>query len=101
MSTFSRPLGNSTSSLRICPKPAKNWEQWSRAQEAGLGVGEGQQQVQTDKHRKRHAAAYMRIRVHELLDTVNAEYLDAKLRWVPAEFIEFSDGLKPNAATRA
>ncbi|KAK8137858.1 hypothetical protein PG984_001238 [Apiospora sp. TS-2023a] len=57
--------------------------------------------VQSDRLRKQGASAYLRYRVDNLYDTVMAEYLDAKLRWVPADLIDFQNGEKPNIAIRS
>ncbi|KAK8088291.1 hypothetical protein PG997_003252 [Apiospora hydei] len=81
------------------PKSAKTREQWARRLEGGHDVD--QQQVQTHRSRKGGAAAYMRYRVDKLLDAIIPEYLDAKCRWAPADLIDFSDGEKPSATTRA
>ncbi|KAK8044142.1 hypothetical protein PG993_004166 [Apiospora rasikravindrae] len=85
---------------RDLPKAAKNEVAYRRAM-CYRGLAIPMEEPQEDPARKQHQPAYLRIRLDELGHALIHEYLDSKLRWVPAECISFLDGSAPSAATKA
>ncbi|KAK8130842.1 hypothetical protein PG984_007280 [Apiospora sp. TS-2023a] len=71
------------------PRSTKTRHDWAKALERGNAEIETNQR---DHLRKRGAEAYLRARVDRIDDSVVFEYVDKKLRWVPAQFVAFAGG---------